>query len=173
MARNAFAMVVAFVITSSSYAQDVDPESVLKRFVGDWKTEITIKAAEWNPEERTVRGEIAIKPILRNRFIEETGTSLGDETDHRVLWGYDTGRQVFRCWFFDSNGAAIDWSGKWNERTKTIVSEASLEGGIKAYSEHHFVDANNYEWKTVAKDAAGKVYLDMQGKHTRVKDRKK
>jgi hypothetical protein len=34
---------------------------------------------------------------------------------------------------------------------------------------HRFVDADNYEWAYLIKDAGGKTYLDMKGKHTRAK----
>jgi hypothetical protein len=171
MNRVALALIMWSLLVSDSRGQEaVDPESVLKQFVGSWKTEISFKSAEWTPEARTVHGEMTIKPILNGKFIEETGRTLGEDTEHRVLWGYDARGQAFRCWFFDSQGTAIDWTGKWNPRTRTMVSEGSLPDGLTSHSEHRFLKPDYYEWTSVTKDKSGKVFLDMHGKHTRVKD---
>jgi hypothetical protein len=164
-------ILVAAVFGSDASAQDtVDPANVLKRFVGTWKTKVTHKPAEWTPEEGTVEGRITIKLVLDGRFIEETGRTLDEDVEHRVLWGYDTRRQAFRSWFFDSRGISLDWTGKWNEKERKMVWEENAPDGMKSLAEHHIIDADHYEWKSVTKDAAGKVYLDLRGKHTRIKN---
>ncbi len=51
--------------------------------------------------------------------------------------------------------------------------EGDAGDGRKSHGVHHFIDADRYEWTSVTKDAAGKVYLDLHGKHTRIMDGKK
>lgn len=151
-------------------AEDRSPESkVLERWVGMWETEAVFNRAEWTPKENKVTGTVTCKAILGGKFIEEVGRSLGEDTEHRVLFGYDPHKKVYRHWFFDSQGNSSDLDGKWNETTSTMQWKRDLGDGMTSEAETRFIDENTCEWTMVIKGRGGKVYLDAQGRHVRAK----
>jgi hypothetical protein len=151
-------------------AQDETPESkVLSQWVGTWKTEVVSKPAEWTPKEVKTTGTITCKRVLGGKFVEESGSSLAPGTEHRVIWGYEPRRKVYRNWFFDSQGNTLEATGTWDAKAKTMTWKSDPGPGLSGTATHRFLDADTYEWTYTIKDAGGKVYLDVKGKHTRSK----
>lgn len=158
------------ILLGGIHAPEETPEAkVLGQWVGTWKTEFVSKPAEWNPKEVTSTGRITCQWILGGKFVEESGSSLGEGTEHRVMWGYDPQRKTYRYWFFDSHGNITESQGTWDAMTNTMTSKSEAGPGLTGTSTHRFHNADSYEWTYVVKDAGGKVYLDAKGKHTRVK----
>jgi hypothetical protein len=165
-------LVISFglIFAGGVHAQEQTPElKVLGQWVGTWKTEFVNKVAEWNPKEVTATGSITCKWILGGKFAEESGSSLGAGVEHRLILGYDPERKVYRDWFFNSEGNTVEGLGTWDPKTSTMTWKAEAGPGLTGTARHHFLNADAYEWTYVVKDGAGKVYLDMKGKHTRVK----
>lgn len=153
---------------ASAYAQERPAESkVLDRWVGKWKTEVVHKPTEAEPKETKTTGTITCKSILRGMFVEEAGSTSQDGVEHRVIWGYDPQRKVYRSWFFNSKNVSTTHDGQWDEKTSTMRWKADLGNGLTSEAEHHFLDANTYEWTLKVKDKSGKVQVDARGKHTR------
>jgi hypothetical protein len=163
-----FVVGVALVLLRGVNAQEETPESkVLGQWVGTWKTEVVSKPAEWTPKEMKTTGTITCKRILGGKFVEESGSSLAQGMEHRVIWGYDPQRKAYRNWFYDSQGTILEGSGTWDAKTKTMTWKNEAGSGLSGTSTHRFLDADTYEWTYIVKDAGGKVYVDVKGKHTR------
>lgn len=143
------------------------PYKVLDRWVGKWKTDIVHKPTNAESVETRTSGTITCTPILGGTFLEEIGAT-SDGVEHRVLWGYDPERKVYRCWFFDSKNSRTTHEGQWDEKTCTMRWKGDLGDGRTSEAEHHFLDANTCEWTLKVKDSAGKVLVDAQGKQTRI-----
>jgi hypothetical protein len=141
----------------------------LDRLVGSWDTDLTFKPSVWQPEGRRVKGSVTSQWTLGGRFVREQGRSVHEDVEHTYMATYDAEKMAYRSWFFDSTGASNEWRGRWDGDTKTLAWEADLGDGIKAVSKHHFTDADHYEVEVLAKGRDGKVYMDMQAKHTRRK----
>jgi len=162
----AVALVLGPCVAAAAAQERTAEAKVLDRWVGKWKTEVVHLPTDAQPKEVKVTGTITCKPILGGNFIEEAGTnSLGVE--HRVLWGYDPEKKVYRSWFFDSKNTSTMHNGKWDEKTSTMRWKGNLGDGVTSEAEHHFLDANTYKWTLVVKDKAGKVLVDARGKHVR------
>lgn len=161
---------LSLMLLSVAQGQDKSPESkVFNQWVGTWKTEFINKPAEWNPTEKRMAGNITCKWILGGKFVEEVGSSLGQGIEHRVLWGYDSQKKTYRYWFFDSTGTIGEGLGTWDEKTSTMTWKTDPGSGLVGTATHRFLNPDSYEWTYVIRDTQGKLYLDYQGKHKRVK----
>jgi hypothetical protein len=158
------------ILLGGASAQEQAPElKVLDRWVGTWKTEAINKPAEWNPKETKIAGTVTGKWILGSKFVEESWSSQAGGSEHRFLWSYDPQRKMYRNWFFGSDGTTGEGTGTWDEKTNTMTWKTEPGPGLTGNATCRFLDADTYEWTYIIRDGAGKAYLDMKGKHTRVK----
>jgi uncharacterized protein DUF1579 len=168
--RRTLAVGLTLAFVAAAGGDELSPEAkVLDRWVGTWKTEVVNRPSEWAPEAATTAGSITCKWVLGGKFVEESGSSLAKGAEHRVLWGYDSQRKAYRNWFFSSGGDTVEGAGTWDARTSTLTTTSDAGSGRTGPATHHFLDADTCEWTYVVKDADGKVYLDVKGKHTQVK----
>ncbi len=82
-------------------------------------------------------------------------------------WTYDTSAKSYRGWFFVSDGGVVEWKGRWDDEARGLRVEGNLGNGVVFTGVNRFPDKDTYEWTLVAKDKAGKVYLDMKATHRR------
>ena len=140
---------------------------VLDRYVGTWDETVVIKPAQWTPEKTTSSTTTTRQWILNGRMIENKG-AWTPEDEFLHLMTYDEKTNEYRQWYYDKDNLAPQVShGKWNAATQTFTFTGTPGDGIKSSSQQHFVDKNTFTWTMVAKDAAGKVVLDMEGKCVR------
>ena len=71
---------------------------------------------------------------------------------------FDKEQQVYRRWFFDSNGSTVEDVGKWDEGCNTLTLK-SEKRGITGVVSNHLVDEDTWEFSVVSKDQQGKVYF--------------
>src|SRR5207249_3179121 len=134
---------LGMILSSGINAQEETPESkVLGQWVGTWKTEVHSKPAEWSPQEVKFIGRITCKWILGGKFVEESGSSLAEGTEHCVIWGYDPERKSYRFWFFDSHGSILEAQGTWDAKTKTMTGKSEPGPGLTGTSTHRFHSAD-------------------------------
>jgi hypothetical protein len=160
----ALVIVCVFLSESSSFGQQPPELNLLNRLVGTWHWKVTAKPSEWTKTEVTTTGTLTREWVLKGRFIQELGGTADQPTI--CLWGYDPQKQVYRMWHFGTEGQG-EHEGVWNEATKTMTWKADLGNGITMNGTSIFIDADMDEWKMVAKDKAGKVYLELEGKNKR------
>ena len=160
------------VMSSDVRGQQSDappPEmKILRRLTGNWQDETLSKVAEWTPEETRTTTTSKVNATLGGRFILSRIFDNEGKLSGIHMFTYDVARQAYRQWFFDSNGAAVESSGKWDASTNTLTLTNQQEG-IAGAMTVRFVDRDTIQWSIVSKDRQGKVYLDIQGKSTRQK----
>src|SRR5262249_6553066 len=59
--------------------------------------------------------------VLGGRFIESFITSEAKSTSSYALAWYDVGAKKYRQWLFDGTGKALEMSGSWDEKEKTLT----------------------------------------------------
>jgi hypothetical protein len=146
----------------------VPPEmKVLKKRVGSWTTVTRGKAAEWTREGFESKGDEKIDLVMHGRFIQGKVRSQPGDVEAVWLATYDPARKAYRFWYFSSQGAADEGTGRWDPKTKTLTWTSELKQGVTSTSHWRFVADDTFEWDLAARGRDGKVYLDMVGKLTR------
>jgi hypothetical protein len=141
---------------------------VLDRYLGTWDTETVNKVAEWNPKEMRIAARFTNEWVLDGRFMQMKGkSSTGVES--LQMRTYDPQEKRYRAWVFDSKGTAATSRGTWDEETKTLTWKGDLGDGITATNSVRFVGTDAIEWRLVARNDEGKVFMDMEGKFRRRK----
>jgi hypothetical protein len=142
----------------------------LGRLIGTWKDEATYKVAEWTPKKRTETLVYRDEWTLNGRFLQSRGREEGDgKAEDLQLMTFDPEKKVFRRWYFDSDGATNESTGKWDGKTNSFTWTGDLGDGITAVSVWTLADEDTVVWSRIAKDKDGKVYLDIEGKAVRRK----
>lgn len=141
---------------------------VLERYQGSWNTDIVNKVAEWNKKETQITGTLTGEWVLEGRYMQIKGkSSTGVETIQ--MRTYDSQQKRYRAWVFDSTGTAATSTGQWDEDAKTMTWKGDLANGITGINTVHFDGTDTVEWRLIAKNDEGKVFLDMDGKFRRRK----
>lgn len=165
-------MVIASVGRAAGQARQArknPPElRVLERRIGVWETETTIEPGEWNPQGSKTKGIETTEWVLGGRFQQTKATNRPDGPDGVFLVTYDTRKKAFRAWFFNDEGHASEWVGKW-DKAKQTFSLTWDSNGIRFVSHTHFIDKDNITWDLVAKNKEGKVLLKITVKLKRKK----
>jgi hypothetical protein len=138
---------------------------VLENFVGTWDSETVAKPAEWTPKGVKTTGTNKYEWVLDGRFMQNTEQN-GDAS---VVgwWTYNALAKAYRGWFFMSDGSTVEWKGRWDDEKGGLRMEADMGNGIVLTGVNRFPDKDTYEWIFLAKDQAGKVYLDVKETHRR------
>lgn len=141
---------------------------VLERFVGTWDAESVSKPAVWTPKEVREKYVEVREMILDGWFVESKARAADGKTDSGIwMMTYDLARREYREWLFLTGGFSIQWSGQWDEATKTFSFTGDAGNGITSKLTVQFMDKDHIEFRIVAKDNDGKVYQDIKGKLTR------
>jgi hypothetical protein len=146
---------------------------ILERFVGTWDVESVSKPAVWTPKEVREKGVEVRKLVLDGWFVEGKGSSEDGKTD-AVLWmmTYDVARKEYRVWIFVTGGFSAEWSGQWDEATKTFSMTGDAGNGVTYRTTTHFIDKDHYEFHLMATDRDGKVCQDVKNTLTRRGDKR-
>jgi hypothetical protein len=139
---------------------------VLDRYLGTWKTETVKKVAAWNPREMRTTGTVTNEWVLNGRFIQQRGKELNG-AEHIQIRGYDPETKQFRHWHFHSQGSAIAATGSWDQDAMTMTWKTDLGNGIAGTNTVRFVGSDTIDWRLVARNEEGKVFVDMEGKFQR------
>ncbi len=141
---------------------------VLERFVGTWDAESVSKPAVWTPKEVRAKYVEVRELILDGWFVESKGRAADEKGDSTIwMMTYDLARREYREWLFVTGGFSIQWSGQWDEATKTFSFTGDAGNGVTSKGTTHFIDKDHIEFSILATDSDGKVYQDMKGNMTR------
>jgi len=150
---------------------DVPSEmKVLERFVGTWKLDLTTKTADGR--EVKVKGFATSKLVLGGRYLEYVVITNPGEQEVYSLFTYDETKKKYRSWYFNSSGQQSEWSGTWDEATKTLTRTADLRRGNTGKITSRLLDDDTSEFSLVGKHRDGKVFVEINGKLTRQRDAK-
>jgi hypothetical protein len=86
-----------------------------------------------------------------------------------TLMTYDRERKMYRMWSFLSNGSTSEASGKWDEKTRTMIS-ISRQDGTTTTTTAKFGDNGIGEWLFVTANQNDEVVGRFGGTNTRRKE---
>jgi|SRR5579884_3721921 len=139
----------------------------LERLVGTWREESVSRPAAWTPREERETQTVQSEWVLEGAYLQMK--EKGKESEAIQLITFDPDKKVFRRWRFTSGRTLTESTGRWDEKSGTWTWTADMGEGVTLRSTWRVVDANTMEGTAVATDGAGKVYLDLRSKTTRVK----
>lgn len=164
------AFVAGMFVPLQAIADAPSEMKVLERFVGTWKIDQTRKTADGREVKAT--GFATSKLALGGRYLEYTAITNPGEQEVYSLFTYDEAKKKYRSWFFDSKESHSEWSGTWDEATKTLTRTANLSRGNTGTATSKFPDDDTVEFSLVLKHRDGKVFVEMNSKFTRQPDAK-
>lgn len=150
-------IVGAFVAFMTKWTQGVPPidaNDVLKRMVGTWSVDIERALPKASPSHGKVRFEwVADGKVLKGYFVNDTGQ------ESLTVYGFDAQSGTFRRWFFASDAAPTSMQGphegQWDAKTAVLASHGELPLFHKLRHEDRWIDADNFEIRTVVSDPQG------------------
>ena len=157
-------------VVRAEQPDDFTPEQqVLNRLAGRWSYTVTTHKTEWTPAETEASGTYSSQWALGNRFVRENAERSDDST-HMAMHTFDVHRKVFRRWYFNSNGVALEATGSWNPETMTLTWKSAVFGdGLTNIATHRFIDDDTIKWTVRVTDDDGKIYFRVEGTSRRRK----
>jgi hypothetical protein len=141
---------------------------VLERFVGTWDVESVSKPAVWTPKEVREKFVEVRELVLDGWFLEGKARAADRKAGHfSWMMTYDVARKEYRIWLFVTGGFSSQWSGEWDEATKTLSMTGDAGNGVTYKGTTHFIDKDHYEFRLMVTDGDGKVYQDLKNTLTR------
>lgn len=164
------------VLGSTTLAQAEEPMAksaelqVLDRYIGTWEETTEFKPALITPERAILTTTTTRRWILNGQMIENKGAWMPGDTEFLHLMTYDSNRKEYHQWYYDKNNLTPQLSqGKWDAATQTFTFMGTIGEDIQSTSQQHFLNKDTFTWTMMAKNKAGKVVLDMEGKCVRKK----
>lgn len=148
--------------------QEGSPD-VLERFIGTWDEEAISKPTEQNPKETKVTSLSTVRRVLGGRFTLAITRSQPGNHETIQLGTYDAKAKEHRSWLFSPQGNTAEWTGQWDEETKTLSGNADLGEGTTAQRKIKVVNQDALEWSLFVKGKKGEVVADVHGKSVRRK----
>jgi len=145
-------------------------QKVLDRMLGTWRSDATTFKSEWNSETTQRTSRFACARVLGGHFVQEIHEDA--ENTHLMFYTYDLQRKGYRAWSFNVWGMTIDLEGKWDAEARSLTWTAPPREGKTLTVQSHYLTDDTVEQSILVKDDAGKIYLRMEAKHTRVKESK-
>ena len=112
--------------------------------------------------------------VLGGRYLEYVTrtTNSGDRGSLGIIT-YDEAQKKYRSWFFTAWGQHSEWSGTWDEKTRTLTRKtAKLRGGNTATATSKFLDDDTIDFTIVGRRRDGKINFELKSTSTRQPDAK-
>ncbi len=150
--------------------KDIPELKVLERWVGKWDLHVTMKKSVWFPKGETIEATAITEWALGGRYLQSKNKDKTTPYQGTWLATYDLAHKAYRQWYFDSLGGAVEVSGEWDEKSKTMTwTGQDKKQGLTTKTQHKFLSADEHEWTSVVTDKDGQVMMDEHGKAKRQK----
>lgn len=150
------------------WAADLEGATVLDRFVGTWRNEISRKGPE-APDRRDLTSNEVITKALKGRFL--IGREMNPKSDVKVMWfmTFDPQAGNYSWTYFNTQGLrGTEWKGTWDEATSTLTSHSSdAPPTWTSEAVNRFVNKDAVESIAWMKDNNGKLIFEMSVKKAR------
>jgi hypothetical protein len=156
---------VATVCYSQESAQKSPEAKVLDQWSGRWKVEVEVAPGQWASQPGKYQETKDGRWILKEQFLEET--IKNPHAEARNIIGYDQQRKTYRSWFFNADGVTGEWTGVWNEKSKTMNWTSHIGDGIDAKAWTRFNDAHNYDFELTIKGPDEAMLMHIKATHSR------
>ena len=140
-------------------------QQVLNRYLGNWRSDITLNSSLLVPETRQLSETHNVQWVLDGHILQEL-TSQGDKETALTLKRYNQQRTEFEMWSIQSSGESSYWIGNWKKKSKTLTWEyVDFGTGVAGELVEHFTAEKERSSTLVMKDKKGKLLLDIKVKH--------
>ena len=145
-------------------AEGLPELQALSHYLGTWDVVVTTGDSPFK------RGTSTARWILGGKFLQQTGSIAsadGKQTlETTTLMTYDQEEKRYRMWTFLSDGVPSEWSGNWDEQTRTMTT-VRRGGGTVTTTTANFPGGGVEEWTMVVKNGDGGVVAELSGRNTR------
>jgi hypothetical protein len=101
-------------------------------------------------------------------YVRSVATTDADSRGLVFLYTFDPAADQYRMWLYDPNGSEVEWTGSYDEKTKTLKWIASLSDEVKGTMNWKFAETGGYLWD-LAITTGGKPTLEISGDRTKKK----
>ncbi|WP_169558678.1 DUF1579 family protein [Myxococcus stipitatus] len=142
---------------------------VLAPWVGEWTLDIQVAPNAQSQQGVHFTGQAVGQQLLNGQFIRVDGQATNGSTreEYFILYGYDTGRAVYRRWYYSSIGLVSEFEGHWDaarrELTWSLLNPARNQTATIVYA----VTADLVTTNVIYKDSEGNVVRSAVNRATR------
>ena len=136
---------------------------VLSNYVGTWDDSTTTQTP-------SALGEVTTKWVFDGHFgqSDDFVKTSDSATDFQItsLMTYDQSRDVYRSWFFMSNGMVSEAESTWDP-AKRSMTKITHYGDVTQTTTSDFSADGVETWHQVNRDASQTLLSEMSGRNTR------
>jgi hypothetical protein len=162
--------IILLVVLASALAARAEPDAVLARFLGRWKTQTSIVHQEKPADEIRTIGIATCQQSLGGRLFEFRSETVPARESELQIMTYDAGEACYRQWVFSSDGYRHEAIGIWNPATATLRWEGRTAAGSFVIHDC-WTSENQLDWTLVRSDASGRVVQRIAGRLVRDESR--
>ena len=139
----------------------------LRRYVGDWTSDVTSKPADWTPQEIKYRTANHAEFVPNGWFLQhiELNHIVGEpEKVTKAIWfqTFDTASSKYITWFFQSSGTIAHSTGTWDAANKSFHhTDAEPPPNTTNRFSERFRDAATIDGSLVFTGNDGRKMFDM------------
>ncbi len=173
MKRTALVLIVVLLATSAVVvAQSASqPANIgaLDRYLGAWQSSAVINPCVWVPSGEQQHTIVQVSLFLNRKFLQMV--SLSEHQESLSLLRYDSQKDIYQMWTYDSNGNTGYWTGVWDKTAQTMTWKYALTSivGITGVIVDRFTSADAYNTVMIMTDSRGNLLLDVQSESVRKK----
>lgn len=138
---------------------------LLEGLAGTWETTTDLKVLG-RPLE--LKGKEVAAKAFDGSFIRSIATTDVDGRGFVFLYTFDAVLDRYHMWLYEPLGTETEWTGVFDEKTKTIKWTAPISDDVKGTMNWKFAESGGYKWDLVI-TAGGKPALEIAGDRTKKK----
>lgn len=138
---------------------------LLEGLVGTWDATTEVKVLG---RPVTLKGKDVAEKTYGGSFIRSVGTTEGDNRGLVFLYTFDPALDKYHMWMYDPMGTDLEWTGVYDENTKTITWTAPITDEVKGKLLWKFAESGGYLWNLVI-TTNGKPSLEVSGDRSKKK----
>lgn len=162
----ATALLLPIATQAQESAEKPKELELLKRYVGNWKAEITRRYVDASAEDQRFQSSMKSEPVLGGWFVKGVKNSFYVEspegtTKELVLATYDSEIERYVSWSFQSTGRITNWSGIWDPEIEVLHWYSRTEPPAKPIeAKTKFVDENSIQSECSNQTGTGKLFFE-------------
>jgi peroxiredoxin len=138
---------------------------LLEGLLGTWETTNELKVLG---RPLNLKGKDVAAKAFGGTYVRSVATTDADSRGLVFLYTFDPAADQYRMWLYDPNGSEVEWTGSYDEKTKTLKWIASLSDEVKGTMNWKFAETGGYLWD-LAITTGGKPTLEISGDRTKKK----
>ncbi len=137
----------------------------LEGLLGTWDTSTELKMLGRN---LNFKGKEVSSKVFGGNFVRSQASTDGNRDTFLFVYSFDEAIGQYHMWMYDPMGMESEWTGSFDEKTRTIEWTAHLEDGVKGTMHWRFAEGGGYKWDLVIL-SDGKPFVEVSGDRTKKK----